>query len=50
MGSHEIELNTDKKDWTDQTLSKESVSNESGKMFPTIIDLMTVWSKLDYLL
>ena len=42
MGSHEIELNTDKKDWTDQTLSKEFVSNESENMFPTIIDFLTV--------
>ena len=42
MGSQEIELNTDKKDWTDQTLSKEFVSNENEKMFPTIIDFMTV--------
>ena len=42
MGSQETELNTDKKDWTDQTLSKEFVSNESEKIFPTIIDFMTV--------
>ena len=40
MGSQEIELNTDQKDWTDQTLSKEFVSYE--KMFPTISDFMTV--------
>ena len=42
MGSQEIELNTDKKDWTDQTLSKEFVSNESENMFPTIIECMTI--------
>ena len=42
MGSQEIELNTDKKDWTDQTLSKEFVSNESENIFPTIIEFMRV--------
>ena len=42
MGSQEIEVNTDKKDWTDQTLSKEFVSNESENKFPTIIEFMTV--------
>ena len=42
MGSQEIELNTDQKDWIDQTLSKEFVSYESEKMFPTITDFMRV--------
>ena len=41
MGSQEIELNTDKKDWTDQILSKEFVSNESENVFPTIIEFLT---------
>ena len=48
MGSQEIELNTGKKDWIDQSLSKEFVSNEN--MFPTFIEFKRVWSKLDSLL